>query len=222
MPYDEERKESLKNVKRKPCERVDCCLSNKLVGKMASCSPFLFVQTLLYKVTYVALSESACVCVHWIVMLCVHCINVTWNTFLCFKNIFLHFECVTILIVFWAPPQCKLFSLLPEWLQCRYRNRQILQLLLCRQGKSLHPYNLDVDCVRLKVFKHWTRKICVNILHIKNIFGTYLLLMQLFTTPAQFCWMNLQHLFFFQIKLDFFFLIILLNWSVQSGQQVDS
>lgn len=143
IPYDEERKESLKNVKRKPCERVDCCLSNKLVGKMASCSPFLFVQTLLYKVTYVALSESACVCVHWIVMLCVHCINVTWNTFLCFKNIFLHFECVTTLIVFWAPPQCKLFSLLPEWLQCRYRNRQILQLLLCRQGKSLHPYNLD-------------------------------------------------------------------------------
>lgn len=62
MPYDEERKESLKNVKRKPCERVDCCLSNKLVGKMTSCSPFLFVQTLLYKVTYVALSESECVC----------------------------------------------------------------------------------------------------------------------------------------------------------------
>lgn len=80
----------------------------------------------------------------------------------------------------------------------------------------------NVDCVRLKVFKHWTRKICVNILHIKNIFGTYLLLMQLFTTPAQFRWMNLQHLFFFQIKLDFFFFIILLNWSVQSGQQVDS
>lgn len=68
--YDEERKESLKNVKGKPCKKVGCCLSNKLEGKMTSCSPFLFVQTLLYKVTYVSLSESMCVC--WIVMLCIH------------------------------------------------------------------------------------------------------------------------------------------------------
>lgn len=56
------KEKSLRNVKRKPCERVDCCLSNKLVGKMASCSPFLVVQTLLYKVTYVALAESVRVC----------------------------------------------------------------------------------------------------------------------------------------------------------------